>query len=126
MSDKQRLQPGPDHPITVTPGDARVIVSRAGTTIADSIEALVLREAEHPDVMYVPRADTRMEFLESTDHTTYCPHKGEASYFSIVGAGDDSANAVWTYESPYDAVAPIRDHLAFYPDQVDIELLTTE
>ncbi|TWP36952.1 DUF427 domain-containing protein [Leekyejoonella antrihumi] len=124
MSDTQRLQPGKDHPITVTPGDTRVIVTRAGTTIADSIEALVLREAAYPDVMYLPRADVRMDLLERTDHTTHCPYKGDASYYSISGAGDESANAVWTYEAPYDAVAPIRDHLAFYPDEVDIELRT--
>ena len=124
MSTRQRLEPGPDHPITVSPSDTRVLVTRGGTTIADTGEAQVLREAGYPEVMYVPRKDVRMELLEPTDHTTYCPYKGEASYFSIVGAGDDATDAVWTYEMPYAAVAPIREHLAFYPDQVDIDVTT--
>ena len=68
---------------------------------------------------YIPRADVDMSLLESTDHLTHCPYKGDASYFSIPVGGARSANAVWSYERPHAAVAVIRDHLAFYPDRVD-------
>jgi uncharacterized protein (DUF427 family) len=60
-----------------------------------------------------------MTLLERTDHATYCPYKGECSYFSIPSGGDRATNAVWTYEAPYEAVSPIKDHLAFYSDRVD-------
>jgi uncharacterized protein (DUF427 family) len=72
-------------------------------------------------VFYIPRADADMALLERTTHETYCPYKGDASYFSLRGA-KNGANAVWSYEAPYDAVAAIKDHLAFYPDRVQIEI----
>ncbi|MDB5396119.1 MAG: hypothetical protein JWM91_3625 [Rhodospirillales bacterium] len=70
-------------------------------------------------MQYIPRRDVDMSLLERTGHATYCPYKGEAAYYSIPLGGDRAANAVWTYEAPYDAVAIIKDHLAFYPDRVD-------
>jgi uncharacterized protein (DUF427 family) len=70
-------------------------------------------------VLYVPREDVDMTKLERTLHTTYCPYKGECSYYSIPSGGQKAANAVWSYETPYDAVASIKDHLAFYRDRVD-------
>ena len=97
----------------------RVIVSVASRVIADTREALTLREAHYQPVQYIPRKDVDMAQLERTDHTTYCPYKGDASYFSIPVGGERSGNAVWTYETPYAAVAGIKDHLAFYPDRVD-------
>ena len=111
--------PGPDHPITVEPNASRVVVTVGGKVIADSRDALVLREASYPPVQYIPRKDVDMSLLERTDHQTYCPYKGDCSYFSIVPSGERGVNAVWTYETPYDAVPEIKDHVAFYPNRVD-------
>ena len=111
--------PGPDHPITITPNASRVVVTAGGRVIADSRAALTLQEAAYPPVLYIPRADVDMAALERTDHATYCPYKGDCAYYSIPAGGERAANAVWTYEAPYAAVAAIRDHLAFYPDRVD-------
>lgn len=119
MSEKPRKIPGPDHPITVTPNPGRVVVTVAGKVVADSRDALTLREASYPPVQYIPRKDVDMAALQRTDHASYCPFKGDAAYYSIPASGGRAANAVWTYEAPYDAVAAIKDHLAFYPDRVD-------
>jgi uncharacterized protein (DUF427 family) len=113
------LQPGPEHPITVEPNPARVVVSVAGRVVADTRHALTLREATYPAVQYIPRGDVDLSMLERTGHATYCPYKGECAYYSIPAGGPRSVNAVWTYEAPYDAVARIKDHVAFYPDRVD-------
>ncbi|TCM41785.1 DUF427 domain-containing protein [Kribbella sp. VKM Ac-2568] len=124
MSDKPVKIPGPDHPITVEKNPDRVVVKVAGQVIADSRDALSLQEASYPAVQYIPRKDVDMTALERTAHESYCPYKGEASYYSVIPGGEKTVNAVWTYESPYDAVADIRDHVAFYPDRVDsIEIL---
>jgi uncharacterized protein (DUF427 family) len=112
--------PGPDHPITVAKNPARVVVRGAARTLADTRAALVLREASYPPVQYIPRGDADMALLERSDHATYCPYKGDCSYFSIPSLGERGKNAVWTYENPYDAVAAIKDHLAFYSDRVTI------
>jgi uncharacterized protein (DUF427 family) len=119
MTEKPIRIPGPDHPITVEPTGGRVVVRLGGRVIADTADALTLREAAYPPVLYIPRKDVDMAALERSDHGSYCPYKGEASYFSIPEGGERSVNAIWTYEAPYDAVAAIRDHLAFYPDRVD-------
>jgi len=111
--------PGSDHPITIKHHPKRVIVTVAGKVVADTRDALALREASYPAVLYVPRKDADLSLLERTDHTTYCPYKGECAYYSIPAGGARSVNAVWTYEDAYDAVAPIRGYLAFYPDRVD-------
>lgn len=111
--------PGPDHPISVDRNPSRVIVSVAGRVVADTREALTLHEAHYPAVQYIPRKDVDMTLLARTDRTTYCPYKGDAGYFSIPAGGERSIDAVWTYETPYSAVAGIKDHLAFYPDRVD-------
>lgn len=119
MASRQILVPGPDHPITITPSGAHVMVRAGGKVIADTRRALELREAAYPPVFYIPREDADMALLERSAHASYCPYKGEASYFSIPGGAE---NAVWGYEAPYDAVAEIREHLAFYPDRVEIEV----
>ena len=119
MTDRPIKIPGPDHPITVTRNSKRVVVTLGGAVIADTCDALTLREASYPPVQYIPRKDVDMARLARTDHATYCPYKGEASYFSIPLGGERSVNAIWTYESAYPAVAQIQDHLAFYPDRVD-------
>jgi uncharacterized protein (DUF427 family) len=111
--------PGPDHPITIERNPARIIVSIAGRIVADTREALTLREAAYPAVQYIPRKDVDMVLLDRTDHTTYCPYKGDCAYYSIPLGGERSVNAVWSYEDPYAAVTPIRDYLAFYPERVD-------
>ena len=116
---KTVLIPGPDHPITVTPTAGRVVVTLGGRVIADSTRALTLKEASYPAAQYIPREDADASLLQRSDHSSYCPYKGEASYFSLPVGGDRSVNAIWTYEQPYDAVAAIKDHLAFYPDRVD-------
>jgi uncharacterized protein (DUF427 family) len=119
MADKPVLQPGPDHPITVTPNHARVVVTIAGKVVADTRNALTLQESTYPPVQYIPLADVDESMLERTRTATYCPYKGEASYYSIPLGGDRATDAVWEYRTPYDAVAPIKDHVAFYPDRVD-------
>jgi uncharacterized protein (DUF427 family) len=111
--------PGPDHPITIERNPARIVVSVAGRIVADTREALTLREAAYPVVQYIPRKDVDMMLLERTDHATYCPYKGDCAYFSIPLGGERSINAVWSYEAPYAAVMPIKDYLAFYPGRVD-------
>jgi uncharacterized protein (DUF427 family) len=111
--------PGPDHPITIVPNPARVIVTVAGRVVADTRAALTLREASYPAVQYIPRRDVDMALLERTDHATVCPYKGTCAYFSIPAGGARAVNAAWSYEAPYDAVAAIRDHVAFYPSRVD-------
>jgi uncharacterized protein (DUF427 family) len=111
--------PGPDHPITIERSPLRVVVKAGGRVIVDTTEALSLREASYPEVLYVPRKDVDMSQLERTSHSTYCPYKGDCSYYSIPSGGQKAANAVWSYEAPYDAVASIKDHLAFYRDRVD-------
>ena len=111
--------PGPDHPISIQPSLDRVVVTFGGEVIADTSRALTLREGKYPPVQYIPRADARMQFLTRTDHHTGCPYKGEASYFTIKAGGRTAENAVWTYETPFDAVGEIKEYLAFYPDRVD-------
>jgi uncharacterized protein (DUF427 family) len=111
--------PGPDHPITIERNSRRIVVSVAGRVVADTREALTLREAAYPAVHYIPRKDVDMGLLNPTDRATYCPYKGDCSYFSIPLGGERSVNAVWSYEAPYAAVTPIKDYLAFYPDRVD-------
>jgi uncharacterized protein (DUF427 family) len=109
--------PGPDHPIVIEPAEGRVVVRAGGMVIADTAHALELREASYKPVLYIPRGDAQMEHYARTAHSTHCPYKGDASYFDLPGA----PNAVWSYETPYPAMAAIKDHLAFYPQHVTIE-----
>jgi len=111
--------PGPEHPIAIERNPRRVVITAGRLVVADTRDALILREAGYPPVQYVPRKDVNMALLERTEHATYCPYKGDCSYFSVPIGGNRSKNAVWTYESPYPAVSLIKDHLAFYPDRVD-------
>jgi len=111
--------PNADHPITIEPSAGRVRVLAGGKVIADSGNALTLRESDYSPVYYVPRSDVDMTLLARTDNATYCPYKGDAAYYSVTPGGERAINAVWTYEAPYDAVAAIKDCLAFYPDRVD-------
>lgn len=111
--------PGPDHPITITPNRRRVRVTFGGRVVAETARALTLQEASYPAVQYVPREDVDMSLFARTDHATQCPYKGQASYYSLKVDGKAAENAVWSYEDPYPAMAPIKGHLAFYPSRVD-------
>ena len=119
MNSKSIEISGPDHPIAITPTKGRVTVTVNGKRVADTHEALTLREPAYPAVQYIPRKDVDMTQLQRTSHQTYCPYKGECAYYSIPAGGERSANAVWTYEVPYAAVSAIQEYLAFYPDRVD-------
>ena len=111
--------PGPDHPIEIHEHPGRVVVKVADKIVADSQKALALHEASYPAVLYFPREDVDMSLLQRTDHSSHCPYKGDANYYSIPTGGTRSVNAVWSYEAPFAAVAQIKGYLAFYPDRVD-------
>ncbi len=111
--------PGPDHPITITPNEKRVRVTVGGQIIADTTQALRLQEASYPPVLYIPRADAKMDLFTKTSNASHCPYKGEASYFSVAAGGKTAENAVWSYETPFPAMAEIKEYLAFYPNRVD-------
>jgi uncharacterized protein (DUF427 family) len=106
----------PEHRIAVSPATSRVQVIFRGDVIADTREALAMKEGDYPLVYYFPRKDVRMERLERSTHSTHCPFKGDASYFSLK---DGPRDAVWSYERPFDEMGAIREYLAFYPDKVD-------
>jgi uncharacterized protein (DUF427 family) len=116
--------PGPDHPITITSNPGRVRVSRDETVVAETAQALTLKEANYPPVQYIPRADADRTLLTRSDHVTHCPYKGDASYFNIKIGDRLIENAIWSYEEPFDAVKAIAGRLAFYPDKVTIEQIS--
>ena len=111
--------PDPNHPIIIAPAEGKVRVTVAGKTVTESKRALRLEEKGYPPVYYLPHSDVDMSLLVRTTHYTYCPYKGDCTYYSIPIGGSKSEYAVWTYENPYEAVADIGDHLAFYPTRVD-------
>ncbi len=117
---RQMRIPDENHPITISDHGETVEVYLAGARIARSDRALRLAEASYPHVFYIPREDVDMSALQRREDTSYCPFKGDANYYDIA-AGDETADkAVWTYEAPYEAVALIKDHLAFYTNKVDV------
>jgi uncharacterized protein (DUF427 family) len=117
---RQHLEPGPDHPITIESKPTPVRIFLTGEPVLASQTHLELREASYPAALYLPRAELDLSRLERSDHTTWCPYKGEASYFHLRRSdGSLSENAVWTYETPFPAVADIKDALAVYADRVD-------
>ncbi len=118
--DRPHLVPGPDHPIDIVPSSTRVVVTSGDATIADTTDALRLQESTYPPVYYLPPDAVNWEVLQRTDTHTYCPYKGEASYYSVHTSEGTIEDAVWTYEDPYPAVSQIARHLAFYPDRVNI------
>jgi uncharacterized protein (DUF427 family) len=122
---KEIKLPGPDHPITIFPAEGKVRVTVAGRIVAESVAALRLEEKGYPPVYYLPRDDADMSLLVRTTHYSYCPYKGDCTYYSIPIGGSKSDYAVWTYQTPYPAVAEIKEHLAFYPSRVDaIEVIS--
>lgn len=123
MADRNTLIPDAAHPITIEPCPSPVVVAASTLRIAESSAALTLAEASYPPVQYIPRDDVDMALLERSDHTSWCPYKGEANYYSIPALGEAGCNSVWTYETPHAAVDAIAGHLAFYPDRVSIKVL---
>jgi uncharacterized protein (DUF427 family) len=121
MSTGEKI-PDASHPITVTPTSGRVVVSVDGEVIASSTSSLTLQEASYPPVQYVPLADIDPSLLARTETTTYCPYKGDAAYYSVSTADGTVVDAGWTYDEPYDAVAEIAGHVAFYPSKVAIDV----
>lgn len=110
--------------IKIRKADGTYVLRSGGAVLGESSRVLELSEPGHPEVLYFPRDDIAMQFLDRTDKTTHCPHKGDASYFSIVSRSATIENAVWSYETPSEAVAAIKDHLAFYPsDKITVERL---
>ena len=120
MTERAVKIPNAYHPITIAQNPNRVIVTRNGEVLADSRKALTLWEARYPAVQYIPRTDVDMARLSRSAMTTYCPFKGDCAYYSLPGGDERAADAVWTYEAPFPAVEAIKDHLAFYPDRVEI------
>src|ERR1700761_8042343 len=113
--------PDASHPITIRPTSARVTVRVGGTVVAETENALSLAEASYPVVQYIPLADVDQSLLERTTTQTYCPYKGDASYYTLtVPGGAAETDLIWTYEHPYPSVAQIAGHVAFYPDRADI------
>jgi uncharacterized protein (DUF427 family) len=119
---RPHLIPGPDHPITVEPTDVRVVVRSGEHVVADTTNALALQESTYPVVYYVPLEDVDQRLLQRTEHSTYCPFKGDASYYTIALPDRELVDAVWTYETPYPAVDVIAGHVAFYPNQVQLSV----
>ena len=113
------FEKNPTHRVDIAPSTAHVRVEIAGEVVAETRRAHRLDESNHGPVYYVPRADVKTALLKKTEHSTYCPYKGHASYYSIQANGRDSENAIWSYETPYDECTPIKEHMAFYPGRVD-------
>jgi uncharacterized protein (DUF427 family) len=120
MSTRPRLQPTDSHPISITPTGKHVTVRVNGDVVAETHHAQTLQESTYAPVHYIPIADVNNELLRRTDTATYCPYKGDASYYSVVTAGGTVDDAIWTYEEPYEAVSVIAGHVAFYPDKAEI------
>jgi uncharacterized protein (DUF427 family) len=121
MSSRPVLQPSARHPITIEPTGTHVTVRVNGEVVAETNSALTLQESTYPAVLYIPFSDVNSDLLRPTDTATYCPFKGDASYYSVVtSAGEVVDDAIWTYKEPYEAVGAIAGHVAFYPDKAEI------
>jgi uncharacterized protein (DUF427 family) len=115
------LQPGPDHTLVLEKTAISVRVAAGATVLAKTASALKLKEHVYPVALYIDRNDIDMSRLERSTHTSWCPYKGEANYFHIVGEdGQRYENAVWTYEAPFENLSRIKDRLAFYTDRVTV------
>ena len=114
------LEPSTEHPITIEPTRGRVVVRVGDTVVANSGQALTLQESTYPAVQYIPLSDVDQSLLRRTDTSTYCPFKGDASYYSVQTPDGTATDAIWTYEQPHAAVSEIKDHVAFYPDRAAV------
>jgi uncharacterized protein (DUF427 family) len=114
----------PDHRVDLLPESRRVRVTFAGAVVADSAETLRVEETGHEPVHYFPQKDIRLDLLKPTAHHTYCPFKGDCSYWTIAAGGKEAENAVWGYRAPYDEAQGLAGHYAFYKSRVDtVEVL---
>jgi uncharacterized protein (DUF427 family) len=120
-------EPTADHPITIAPTPGDVVVEVEGVVVARSTSALTLSEGSYAPVQYLPIADVDPAVLQPSEHTSYCPYKGDAGYFSVAVPGRDPAvDVIWTYEDPYPAVAEIAGHVAFYANRPGVEVRIAE
>lgn len=110
----------PDYAVAISPASRKVTVKSHGRTIAESTRALLVEETRHADVYYLPREDVDFSLLTRTDHSTYCPFKGYASYWTLQVDGAEEANVVWSYEDPYPEVTGLKDYVSFYTNRVDV------
>jgi len=122
MTTRSRLEPSPHHQITIAPTGRHVVVRAGGRVIAETDRALSLDEANYGPVQYVPFEDVDPAVLRRTDHQTYCPYKGDASYYTVTTPDGELENVIWTYEEPYEAVSEIAGHVAFYADRVELSV----
>ncbi len=122
MNEREILVPGPDHPITIAPTDGRLVVRAGDVIIADTEDALTLRETTYPPRHYIPLDDIDAGALRPSETHTYCPYKGEASYYTVAAGGVEVEDAAWTYTEPYEAVAEIAGRVAFYEEYAEIEV----
>jgi len=109
----------PEHRVDLHPESRRVRVSFDDTTVADTTHALRVEETGHGPVMYIPAKDMRLDLMKKTEHSTYCPFKGTASYWTLNAGGKSSENAIWGYETPYDEMTGLAGYYAFYDTRVD-------
>lgn len=109
-----------DH-ITIRKASGRWVVRASGAVLGESSNALELTEGSYPPVIYFPREDIGMSFLDQTPSTTRCSHKGTATYFTVAGLDGDIVDAAWSYEEPLDPLSAIAGHIAFHSDQVAVE-----
>ena len=123
---REILLPGPDHPITITPTAGRVVVGVGGQVVADTTSALTLQESDYPPAYYLPLADVNPALIERTETSTWCPYKGDASYYTLTTGDGVLPDVIWTYEQPHPAVAEIAGHVAFYTDRVEMVVLDEE
>ncbi|MET9388524.1 DUF427 domain-containing protein [Streptomyces sp. NPDC002928] len=126
MTTREPKIPGPNHPITIEPTRGHVVARVGGHIVADTRRALILREANYPPVQYIPLDDVDQSMLTASAAQTYCPYKGDASYYDIALGGGGLVDAVWTYREPYEAVAAIAGHVAFYTDHVDVQVVDVQ
>jgi uncharacterized protein (DUF427 family) len=120
MTDRPVLQPSATHPITVTPTGKHVTVRVNGEVVADTTDAVTLQESTYAAVQYIPLSDVVQTALQPSGTTTYCPFKGDASYYHVTAGGDTVEDVIWTYEQPYEAVSDIAGRVAFYPDKAEV------
>ena len=111
-----------DH-ITIEPAEGTIVIRAGGAVVAESPNALALREGDYPAVFYLPREDVGMEFFDRSDKVTHCPHKGDAAHFHMVTKSTTIEDAAWSYEDPIEGMEQIKGHLAFYADRMTIETL---
>lgn len=120
MTDRPVREPTAEHPITTTPTGKHVTVRVNGELVADTTDAVTLQESTYPAVQYIPLTDVVQTALQPSDTTTYCPYKGDASYYHVTVCGDTVDDVIWTYEKPYPAVSAIAGRVAFYPNKAEV------